>query len=78
MWQAENYRIQSTFPQDTEGIPKNHPADELILVDWSTYLPANADWFQAGSIEVAIEEILSSIMSFIERTTGEEWNERGG
>ena len=75
VWQAENYRIQSTFPMDSRGTPKHHPSDELILVDWSTYLSVNVDWFQASTVEEATEEILTSIMGFVERTTGEEQSE---
>ena len=31
VWRRECFRIQSTFPQDDDGIPKDEPSDEMIL-----------------------------------------------
>jgi hypothetical protein len=71
VWQAEYYRIQATFPQDSGmGEPKHDPSDEMILVDWSTNLP-KVGWFQAETPERAIEEVLALILDVIERITGE-------
>jgi hypothetical protein len=71
VWQAENYRIQSTFPCDSSGKPQHDPSDEVILVDWSTSLPEELEWFQAETPERAIAHVLASILSVIERITGE-------
>jgi len=70
VWQVEFYRIQSTFPQDGGRRPRHCPSDEMILVDWSTNLPREAVWFQAGTPEQAIERVLASILEALERTLG--------
>ena len=42
VWQAEFYRMQSTFPQNG-GFPAHAPSDELVLVDRSGHLRCTWD-----------------------------------
>src|SRR5258706_1309376 len=71
IWRTEFYQIQSTFPQNpSSGRPKHRPSDEVILIDWSTNVPGDYSRFEAASSSVALNIVLNSIRSTLDRATG--------
>ena len=72
VWQAESYRIQSTFPQ-AAGAPAHEPSDEVVLVEYSSYL--RCDWnpssFEASSPSAARELVEKALLAFLDHATGE-------
>jgi hypothetical protein len=71
VWQAESYRVQSTFPQKN-GLPAHKPSDEVVLVEYSSYL--RCDWdpssFEASSPQAARQLIEEALLAFLNHSTG--------
>lgn len=73
VWRTEFYRIQATFPQsENTGQPADKPSDEIILVDWSSYLSRDYMNFQSSAPESAIQLILDDIQQTLVQTTGKD------
>ena len=70
VWQAESYRLQSTFPQEG-GSPAHAPSDEVVLVEYSSYL--RSDWdpssFEASSPGAARKLVEEALMAFLNHAT---------
>ena len=72
IWRSEFYRIQSTFPQDSQTHqPLDLPSDELIFIDFSTQLSGDYSDFHAENETVAIQLILDDCQQFLKRVMGE-------
>ena len=71
VWQAEHYRIQSVFPQ-RNGSPEHEPSDEMILVEYSSYLRCNwnPEGFEADSPEGARQLVENALLAFLDHSTG--------
>jgi hypothetical protein len=69
IWQAELFRIQSTFPMGKSGLPQHHPSDELIWVEFSG--PKVNDYydFPAKDVDAALSTVLKDFETFLEHTT---------
>jgi hypothetical protein len=71
IWQAELFRIQSTFPSGEAG-PLHHPSDELIWVSFNGPGRELDDDFAASDDEAALASVISGFAKFLEHTTTEE------
>src|SRR5439155_4159366 len=70
IWRNELYRIQSTFPQKSStGQPEHQPSDEVILVDWSTYVRGDYSVFKAASSAAALNMVLKAIRATLDHAT---------
>ena len=69
IWQSEFFRIQSTFPQDEGGLPRDHPSDELIWVRFSGPKLGAYDDFQARDADAALTIVLADFERFLDHTT---------
>ena len=65
IWQAELFRIQSTFPSE----PRDPRSDELIWVEFSGPKIDRFDDFAAENPDAALEVVLASFKRFLEHTT---------
>ena len=73
VWRAEHYRIQSTFPQDpSTGEPEHHPSDEVVMVDWSTFIRTDRNYrhFEAENAEAALDGVMADIQRTIDHALG--------
>ena len=71
LWRTEFYRLQSTFPQDTNsGQPAHHPSDEIIQIYWSPYPSQDYQYFQAEDPPAALQRVLDDVRRFVERVAG--------
>ena len=77
IWQAQRFRIQSTFPQNSNGSPLDRPSDELIWVEFMG-LDRRYENFAAPSPEAGLESVLADFRRFLEKTTGRKRFQREG
>jgi hypothetical protein len=70
IWQAEHFRIQSTFPSG-EGGPLHYPSDELVWVRFSGPKLGDYDDFTAKDGDTALAIVISDFGEFLEHTTTE-------
>jgi hypothetical protein len=63
--------MQSTFPQ-RDGVPLHEPSDELVLVEYSSYLRRELDpsSFEADSPKEARELVERALLAFLDHSTG--------
>jgi hypothetical protein len=71
IWQGEHFRIQSTFPMGDDGLPRDHPSDELIWVKFMGPSLGDYDDFAAENSDAALAIVLSDFERFLEHTTME-------
>lgn len=67
MWERELHRIQSTFPQNSNGEPLHGPSDEELLVERTWELSSRFENFEAASADGAMRIFLSSLKEYLER-----------
>lgn len=69
IWQAEYFRIQSTFPSSARGKPKHPSSDELILIKFDGPKLGDYDDFTAPNADAAMAVVLRDFERFLEHTT---------
>lgn len=68
VWQAEYFRIQSTFPSGERG-PEHPPSDELIWVRFAGPKMREYNDIKAQSADAALSIVLKDFGAFLEHTT---------
>lgn len=69
IWQAEHFRIQSTFPMSARGNPKHLPSDELIFIGFDGPEMRDYDDFKAPNASAAMATVFRDFERFLEHTT---------
>ena len=57
IWQGEFFRIQSTFPTGDDGLPRDHPSDELVWVRFNGPKLGDYDNFTADDANAALATV---------------------
>jgi hypothetical protein len=70
VWLLETFRIQPTFPQGDDGIPKDDAGDEDVLVEWSYNLGEEFESFNAATEEEAFAQVLAALENFVAHASG--------
>lgn len=61
IWRLEHFRIQSTFPQDDTGCPRDEPSDELIWKEFESFGSSLEEPRQFDSVDAAEACVLEEL-----------------
>jgi hypothetical protein len=68
-WRYEFFRMQSTFPQDSQGHGIHQPSDEIILVAFSLPKFAALQEFSSDDSKQAVRKVIENLGSALEHIT---------
>lgn len=68
-WRYEFFRLQSTFPQDSQGHGIHQPSDEIILVAFSLPKFVALQEFSADDSKQAVHKVIENLGYALEHIT---------